>query len=549
MKIVLSLGIRSTVPHPGRPHELNLIDTIVPAEEIHQIFLDIWPVLEEMLNRERPRLAAAAIDVAAEWLRIGGGHDHPFGQDHPQDSIRAAREAGNALTCALALREDLSMGNRARLHSVVERFDVAVAVEIPEELAIFFTNIETRAENWFEAEKILVQGIMATMDVWVHDDPVRVVERLSELKAELAYAPYQWSNRTLIAATRLAELATNPQEWLQASVGQGFMPEGCRFAERLIQEGGLSALDARSLLASPASRAEIIEVLLGSEPPPSPATELAAEALTCDDYQLMQTLMLRGRVAGARQAMLLTESNAEFKAAIAVAIFTGRRQREDWSPGELESAWLAALDGLHSSRIPNCPGYDMADLFGYLARHYPDVLTRIISRTLSNAGESRAYESLPHECWDVIQLLPASCKIEMRQRFQDQPIRKWLLHSHMVGPDTEWLEELLTTHEISPDEALGCYTGIEPEVPIEALAELLVPRGVDPERIAALRLYGSWSGNLSSWYQAIIDSFQVMSGNESPSVRAVAAAGIRLFTAERDQAARDEHIERVRGVS
>jgi hypothetical protein len=511
------------------------------------VFREVWPVVEQLLSRERPGLAAAAIDVAEEWLRIGGGHDHPFGQNHPQDSVRAAREAGEALAGALALREDLSVGNRARLRSVAERFDAPVAVDFPEKLAVFFSDVEALAGGWLEAEKVLAEGIRTAMDAWGGDDPARVVTRLSVLKAELAYAQRPWPNRTMIAATGLAEIATDPQVWLQASVGQGFMPEGCRFAERLAKDGRLSRADARSLLASPASRAEIIDVLLGSEPPPSPTTELAAEALTSNDYRLMQMLMLRDRLTAARQATLLTQPDLELRALVAVAIFTGRRRREDWSSGELEPVWLAALDGLQPSRIPGCPGHDMADLFKYLASHYPDALTRIVSRSLSAAGESGAYRSLPHECWDVIHLLPASSKLELRRQFHDQPVRRWLLHSHMVGPDTEWLAELLTAHEISPDEALSCYIGTSPDVPIEALAKLLVPRGIDPERIASLRLYGSWSGNFSSWYQAIISSFEAISGNEDPSVRAVAEAGVRLFTAERDQAARHERIQRIRG--
>jgi hypothetical protein len=86
-----------------------------------------------------------------------------------------------------------------------------------------------------------------------------------------------------------------------------------------------------------------------------------------------------------------------------------------------------------------------------------------------------------------------------------------------------------------------------PDAPIEALAKLLVPRGIDPERIAGLRLDGTYSGNFSSWYQAIISSYETMSGNEDPSVRAVAAAGIKLFTAERDQAVLQERMQRIRG--
>jgi hypothetical protein len=447
----------------------------------------------------------------------------------------------------LAQREDLSVGNRARLRSVAERFGVAVTVALPEELAVFFTDIETPSEDWLEAEKTLVEEIRTAMDAWVLDDPVRVITRLSEVKAELANAQRPWPDRTLIAATRLAEIAADPREWLRASIGQGFMPEGCRFAARLVQEGRLSASDTRSLLASPASRAEITEVLLGSEPPSSPVTELAAEALTNDDYRLIQWLMLRGRLTPARQAALLTQPDSELRALAAVAIFTGRRDREAWSPGELEPMWLAALGDLQPSSVSGCPGYDMADLFKYLASHHPDTLTRIISRSLSIAGEGRAYGSIPGECWELTCLLPPTSKLELRRQFRDQPVRRWLLNSHMGGADTEWLEELLTAHEISPDEALGFYTSISSDVPIEALAKLLVPRGIVPERIAGLQFYGSWSGSLSFRYQAIINSFEVMSEDDDPSVRAVAEAGIRLFTAERDQAARHEHMQRIRG--
>jgi hypothetical protein len=549
MKTVLGLGIRSTVPDPGKPHELTLIDTIVPAKEIGQVFQEIWPVLRGMLGIDRPELAAAAIDVAAEWLRVGGGYDRPFGHDHPQDRVRAAREIGEALTYELAHCEDLSTGNRARLRSVAVRFGVAVAVGLPGELDIFFTDVEAFTGDWLEAEKVLVDGIRATMDEWVSDGPVNVIARLKDIKAELAYARNQWPDRTMIAAIKLAEIVAAPQEWLQVCIELSFMPEGCKFAERLAHDGALSENVTNSLLAIPGSRADIIEVLLGSEPPPSRVAELAAEALTVNDYRLVQTLMLRGRLSAGRQAALLTQPGPALRATAAAAIFTGRRQREEWSPGELESAWLAALGDLRPRIVPGCPGHDMADLFKYLISHYPDTLTGIISRSLSDAGESHAYEALPGECWDVIHLLPASRKLELRGQFQNQPVRRWLLHSHMVGPDTEWLEELLSTHEISPDEALDCYVGIstDDELPIEALAKLLVPRGIDPERIAALRFYGNWSGNLSSWYQAIISSYEAMARAENLSVRAVAEAGIRIFTTARDQAIRDERTRRIRG--
>ena len=91
--------------------------------------------------------------------------------------------------------------------------------------------------------------------------------------------------------------------------------------------------------------------------------------------------------------------------------------------------------------------------------------------------------------------------------------------------------------------------GTQPDAPVEALAKLLVPRGIDPARIASLRLYGQYSGSLSSWYQSTIDSFTAMLQEEDPNVKAVATAGVQLFTRQRDQAALSERLQRIRGYS
>jgi hypothetical protein len=265
MQMTLSLGIQSGLLSPGKPNELSLIETIVPAEEIRQVFREIWPVLEAMLGRGCPELANAAIDTATEWLRIGGGYDHPFGQDHPADRCEAAHEIGEALIGALALRRDLSDGSRARLRSAAARFGAPVTVEVPGEVSAFFADVETRGNNWLDAEAALVAEIRAVMNGWAAEDPVRTVARLAQIKADLAQGWSQWPNRTMIAAIRLAEVVADPGAWLQAASDTGFMPEGCRFAERLIQAGALSEEVARPLLADPVSRTEILEILIAAD--------------------------------------------------------------------------------------------------------------------------------------------------------------------------------------------------------------------------------------------------------------------------------------------
>lgn len=316
--------------HPGRPDELHLIDTIVPADEIRHVSCEIWPELEPLLGRERPGLAAAAIDVAGEWLRVGGGYDQPFGQDHPQDRTRAAREAGETLARALARRDDLSAGLLARLRWAVKRFATGVTVQLPSGREAFFADVEASGENWLQAEQALASAIRSAADARAGDDPDDVIAFLAEVKAELAYLPRSWPNRPGIAAARLAEVAHDPLAWLRASIRQGFLPEGCVYAEPLVREGRLPAADARTLLAQPESRDEIAEILLRGEPPATSAAGLAADALGADDYLLLSKLTARRVIAPERLKALLTRPDPEFAGMAAAAIFNGQHDRQNW---------------------------------------------------------------------------------------------------------------------------------------------------------------------------------------------------------------------------
>jgi hypothetical protein len=122
-----------------------------------------------------------------------------------------------------------------------------------------------------------------------------------------------------------------------------------------------------------------------------------------------------------------------------------------------------------------------------------------------------------------------------------------LLRAQLLGSDTKWIAQLLDTKEISPGEVLASYDGTQPDTPVAELAKILVPRGIDPARIAALMLWGQYSGSFSTWYQSRIDLFTAMLQTDNPSVKAVATEGIEIFTRQSDQAAHTERLERIRG--
>jgi hypothetical protein len=119
------------------------------------------------------------------------------------------------------------------------------------------------------------------------------------------------------------------------------------------------------------------------------------------------------------------------------------------------------------------------------------------------------------------------------------------LFEHPFGPDADWLAELLDAGIVTPEEALGSR-GFHQRIPIERMSQLLVPRGIEPARIAGLAFAGSWTGEESTRYQQFVDQFDSYAQADDPSVAAVGRAGVEIFTRARDEALEGE---RQRGSS
>lgn len=547
MSAALSLNLRSAHADPGRPMTLQLIETVLAPAEMRRLSRKLWPVVERMLNDDNGDLADAMVDVAGNWLRIGGGYDRPFGRGHGSDSIAAAKEIGQALVQELTARTDLGLGTRVRLRSAAERHNLSIAVDIPNDVEAFFREIERREEDWQEAERDLIADLKSTAESWASEPPTVVINRLVLLRAELQRANLRWPDRTWIACSTLAEKVDRPLLWLQACQAAGFMPEGSRFAERALVKGDLAKEQVADLLADAHTRPQMLGAMLVSTSERTWVAEYAVQSLTSHDYRLLETLILRNELTPLRIQQLLDGTTGLVRATVAVSLVLGRRHDGDWTPGEFESRWLDALMDLRPAALPEVPHYEMSALFQYLAQRYPATLAAIVEGSLAEASSSEIYGALPHDCWDVLDQLPPEQKLKLWRRFHDEPVTKWLLNDHLVGSDVEWLAQMLDEGDMSVDDALGAFRGLGVEPPVAALAKLLVPRGVDPDRIAGLRFSGSWSGEQSDRYQSIMDSFEAMAADTDPHVLAVSAAGVRIFTAARDDAAHRERQQRIRG--
>ena len=170
-----------------------------------------------------------------------------------------------------------------------------------------------------------------------------------------------------------------------------------------------------------------------------------------------------------------------------------------------------------------------------------------MSQTLHEAPDSNVYGSISHSSWDTLHQLPVADKMALWSEFRDRPIVTWLLGEHFAGTQIDWLEQMLDSGEMAPDDALSAYSAYGPSPSIADWSKLLVPRGVAAEKVAGLRFLGGWSGDRSVHFAAIVNEFQAMTMDSDSSVRAVGEAGVQMFSEASLEAATQERERRIRG--
>lgn len=549
LSALLAIRLRSAQSDPGSPLTVQLIETVLPAAQMHRVFDQLWPVAAELLDRGNPAVPGVLLTVAEDWLRIGGGFDRPFGQNHPADAVAAAGQIGQQLLAALAARDDLSLGARSRLQALAARHGLTAPVELPAELEPFLRDIKRAGADWRELEKTLADDVQQTARGWVSEPPEQVVARLTDLREQIAQAGVRWPDRIAMALLALAEEVDQPLDWAMACQQQGLMPDGMPFVAQALRQVQLTPERATAFLSDPLLRVSMLHLLLTSATAPPWALELVIGAVTTEDFRLVETLLLRQELSEAQLTALLTRPAPPVRALVAVALLISNLyDNAEWSPGTLEQVWRQALDGLEPAQLPLLPQYDLSLAVTYLAPRYPTAITGLVERAMVQAGESSSYQALPHDTWELLHLLPAEVKTALWRTFKDSSWRAYLLLGYLSGPDVGWVVQLITDGDLAPNQATSCFRGLAPRRPsTRDLAEALVPLGVDPEDIASLRFSGSWSGPQSDRYQRLVEEFSQMLTDDSDAVRRVGEAGVPMFTGAKDRAAERERQQRIRG--
>jgi len=540
---ILSVKLEGSRHDPGDPARVNIFSGIIDSAEIRLVREKVWPPIRTRLAEAPPEVVKEAIDVIWKWrLSLSGRY------------VVSEEKAKTVETVATAMVRDLvpvvagHPGLIALLRRVAHSYGVCLDISLPDEFEPFLRHIDL-GEDRERAVSELSSSIAETVREWNVDDPTGVVAHLAEIQHELALTDIRWPDRIDIACRSLAQLVSNPLAWSHAALNHGLYPSaGAFLAAAMTEHEELGHERLNRLLETPEARWPVIQLVLQMEGHEKDR-EFVLASLTPADMGSVRLIVWRFGAGSPRIRELLTKTPNCVRSLVALTWFAEQHRKDaSWSPGQLEQEWLEALKLLDPAHSSHHDERDMSALITFLASNYPEILAAWIHARFSEGIEQDdLYGSLPHPAWEQLYHLPPATKTELWKAYSKTPASRWLLLRYLVGADVEWLGQVMRDGLISPEEALSSYDGFGPDPALEDLAKKLVPRGLDPAKIAGLASAGTWWGPESHHYSNLISQFEALADSADPSVAAVGRAGVEMYEAARDAALQRERTRRIRG--
>ncbi len=543
---VLSLHRSGRYLDAADRRQMHMIESVAPPTEIKDVYENVWPTIKGRLGSAPSHVVRDAIDAATDWLHIGGGHDRPFGNEHPEPSIKAAKWLGTKLLRDLvpvvAGKPELTV----YLRRSAAWFGINLRLQIPNDLAVLFVDIE-RGEDWQRAMSEAWEAVKTAARPWASEDPTIVVQRLVDLRSQLDIARLNWPNRVEWACQAISDCVSHPVAWVEAALAGSLFPEAEPFLRVMLSgDANVPAGLIERCIDDSRARWRAVDAVLSLQVP-AQSVQYVLASLQPSDLPVLETLAFQKRLSVERQRDLLTIPTPEARGAAAFAMARPVHDDDgDWPPAEIESEWLAAIQLLDPSVTPRVEEYHLRSLFGFLKNRYPATLVDYMGRRLQDMVDRDIFIG-EEELVQGLHLLPRDAKTQFFMKFGDSRLR-WFLLRYMPGDDIAWIEAVLDRGLMTTDEALKTRDGFGPPEPsIVDLAKLLIPRGVEPANVAAMAQFGLDWGEESDRASKLLTQFQAYAESDDDSVAAVGRAGVEIYTKKRDVALQRERIERVRG--
>ena len=270
-------------------------------------------------------------------------------------------------------------------------------------------------------------------------------------------------------------------------------------------------------------------------------------ALGAADVAHLELLFAREDVSDEVQSRLLSHGAPGVASACALLIFN--RALADETSDEVRGIlrkpeWASAISQLRLTSQEHIGDY-AAPLTRHLAREDPRTLLDLFANNFGDPPADEGPFYLDKDLWVGLRELQPSLKDALVLTCPEGLIRLQLVG--MLGQgDVSWLAGALASELLSAEDVLSAAgLGVGPS--LSDLAQLLVPRGVEPLRIAETAQFGTHSGEASARFDSLVLQFRELAEVADPSVALVGAAGTGYYRSKLDAALEAERRRSVTG--
>lgn len=527
------------------PRTIELASGAIQASDMQYLFLNVWTSFEErdfLLSRDQ---LSVLVDVIKDWAKVAGNYALAFGGEPSADQVKEATKILGHICQWVLARSGEFPGLRASIRIHTDRTKIIVPNEKDPVVAAFFDTREP-SEDWRVSLAEHRERIANLLDSRLHD-PERLCKFLAYVKSELV-GVVGWSLQDSVRTSFsiIAERVSNFDVWLGLIVRFGLIAEARVLLEEAIRVGACDLDLIQPLLKSHDGRGTVVQAVLAWTNTENPIFRNIYQALTVEDAGHLQHAIVSSKLSSDTLRYLLDHPIADVRVACAVALLTAGEEAESVDIDLYGGVWHRAILEL---RIP--PQFRLLfgneDFFEKLLQRAPETYEALFEKTIRNSNaEDQGWSTL--QAFDqTASRLPKEARTRL---FEEANGTGWSAHYFRIlaGSDADWIESLLISGQVDADFVINTINGIGDSPSIEDLARLLLPRGVDPTRIALTVQYGTSWGEDHERIDRYLQEMKKLSESDNSDLRKVGQAGQAYFRPLLERAVAHAREKEIKGL-
>jgi hypothetical protein len=508
---------------------------------------EFWPTVANRLTQLDTEALVVITGVADDWGRLSRRLEGAFGT---KPTAEAAGVAGSFLQVLLPTLTAACAGKPAAqlaLHDASRLSGLRIHQDIDPEFRIL-TWTPWRLIGRGQ-DTIFSRTVGRLADQWAAEEPSVLMTRLAGWGREAAKRQRSLDPMIRVALQALGERDIDLGRLISAGLAAGLSWElDPLFRASVDHSHGVPDWLAGAL-GGPA-RPNALSAALESQCN-RPATKKALKGVQATDLPVVEQVIIRRGHAGHDWVSLALLRHPVDEVRGTASLWFGLdgtdhapALSEDWYSDWAEAFLVAPL--LTSRGGDN---YRLGEQLKRLVARDPDLVERWLARQMSANPDLMSYR-LPPQAQASLLHLPRANRDRLMRAASGESYDGALL-ACLLGEDVAWLEQLLDEGAVDIPDVLQTIHFSSEDVShrarrVMAVAPSLVPRGVEPARLASMAQYGSWTGEESDNFEAIRAAFAAAEAAD-PHSEAVREAGVSMFERKRDEARNEERKRRVSG--